>query len=435
MVTLQKKQLKFNPKIQLSNDGGKLSSHGGLLLVNEFLHTINFKQMVTNLFSSATQTDYRRHSFSSLLTQCLFQTIEGYRADNATTVLKNDPVFTQALEKEKLASQSSLSRFWHKFDCGGVDKLDSLNRLLVKKIQDQCHITELIIDLDSTHSDTYGQQEQTNYNAHYQTNGYHPLVAFDGINGTCLKAELRSGNVYSSTGVRHFLEPLLSDYQHSLPNKEILIRGDSGFATPELYDLAEEAQAFYVIRLKSNNRLETTAESFVTYGDDTNWLETESQYFDYFYQANSWSKPRRVAIQSTRHGLLFSHAFVVTNLSQNVSPKTVFDLYKKRGTMENYIKEIKTGFHFDKTDSPSFVANSERMMVSVLAYNIINAMKLMTFPKECRSWQINTIRLNLLRIAAKVTTHARKIRVQLTSSNVYDSIFWLIFKNIRTLPS
>lgn len=52
--------------------------------------------------------------------------------------------------------------------------------------------TEMIIDLDSTHSDTFGHQEQTDYNAHYQTNGYHPLVAFDGLTGDFLKAKLRS---------------------------------------------------------------------------------------------------------------------------------------------------------------------------------------------------------------------------------------------------
>lgn len=64
------------------------------------------------------------------------------------------------------------------------------------------------LDLDSTHSDTYGNQEEAAYNGHYRTTGYHPLVAFDGLTGDFLKAELRPGNVYTSTGVQEFLEPL-----------------------------------------------------------------------------------------------------------------------------------------------------------------------------------------------------------------------------------
>lgn len=42
------------------------------------------------------------------------------------------------------------------------------------------------LDLDSTHSDTYGNQEEAAYNGHYGTTGYHPLVAFDGLTGDFL---------------------------------------------------------------------------------------------------------------------------------------------------------------------------------------------------------------------------------------------------------
>ncbi|MGS1293126.1 transposase (plasmid) [Enterococcus faecium] len=81
-----------------------------------------------------------------------------------------------------------------------------MNQELIDKARLIRNDTELIIDLDSTHSDTFGHQEQTNYNTHYQTYGYHPLVAFDGLTGDFLKAELRSGNQYTSKkrkGVSH----------------------------------------------------------------------------------------------------------------------------------------------------------------------------------------------------------------------------------------
>lgn len=49
------------------------------------------------------------------------------------------------------------------------------------------------LDLDSTHSDTYGNQEEAAYNGHYGTTGYHPLVAFDGLTGDFLKANCARG--------------------------------------------------------------------------------------------------------------------------------------------------------------------------------------------------------------------------------------------------
>ncbi|MFL2080061.1 transposase, partial [Marinilactibacillus psychrotolerans] len=84
------------------------------------------------------------------------------------------------------------------------------------------------------------------------------------------------------------------------------------------------------------------------------------------------SKPRRLCIRSVREGgeLLFQHTFIVTNLSKNVSPEVIFSLYAKRGTMENFIKEAKAGFYFDKTDSPRFLENHVRMLMSLLAYNL-----------------------------------------------------------------
>ncbi|MBU5519606.1 transposase, partial [Enterococcus sp. S163_ASV_20] len=118
-------------------------------------------------------------------------------------------------------------------------------------------------------------------------------------------------------------------------------------------------------------RLGQIAEKSVLYGDNQKWEEREVQYFSTTYQAQSWSQSRRVCIRSTREAgeLLFRHEFIVTNLSENVSPDTIFSIYAKRGTMENFIKEAKAGFYFDKTDSPRFLENHVRMMLSLIAYN------------------------------------------------------------------
>ncbi|MCY3292445.1 IS1380 family transposase, partial [Acinetobacter baumannii] len=148
-------------------------------------------------------------------------------------ILRQDPVFQAILGKKQLASQSSLSRFFDRFMEKNIHQLQALNQALVDQVRLIRNNTELVIDIDSTHSDTFGRQEQTNYNAHYQTYGYHPLVAFDGLTGDFLKAELRPGNQYTSKGIKAFIEPLLSHYIEALPTTDILVRGDSGFATPE----------------------------------------------------------------------------------------------------------------------------------------------------------------------------------------------------------
>ena len=75
-------------------------------------------------------------------------------------------------------------------------------------------------------------------------------------------------------------------------------------------------------------------------------------------------KSRRICITSTRRAseLLFRHEFILTNFSKDVSTEMVFQTYSKRGTKDNYIKEAKNCFYFDKTDSPGFIENHTNIL-------------------------------------------------------------------------
>ena len=75
------------------------------------------------------------------------------------------------------------------------------------------------------------------------------------MTGDLLKIELRNGTTYTSTGGTEFLQPLLDEFQEDYPDLPVLLRGDSGFAKPELYEQCETNGVSYVIRLKENNIL------------------------------------------------------------------------------------------------------------------------------------------------------------------------------------
>ncbi|MGX6980275.1 IS1380 family transposase [Vagococcus elongatus] len=435
MLTLLEKQLNFNPKITMNNTGGNLSTDTGLVLVKEFMTKIDFTRQAQQLLHFEDQRKYIHHDNISLLEQLLLQIIAGYSADSSANFLQKDPIFQLILEKEATASPASLSRFWKRISQTTLSDFQKLNQTLIDQARLNRHLTELIIDLDSTHSDTFGHQEAANYNGHYGTMGYHPLVAFDGLTGDFLKAELRSGSVYTSNGVRQFLAPLLEHYNQLVPNTYILVRGDSGFATPELYELCETSHAYYVVRLKANRNLGQLAEEFIRIDDDHAWERREVHYYSTMYQAKSWSRERRVCIKSTREAgeLLFRHEFVLTNLTHNISAKQVFNIYQKRGAMENFIKEAKNGFYFDKTDSSSFTENYARMMVSVLAYNLVNFMKNTCLPEKERTCLVDTLRLKLFKVAGKVTHSARRWLVKTSTSHVYQDMFYKLSEKIHQL--
>ncbi|SFK63011.1 Transposase DDE domain group 1, partial [Marinilactibacillus piezotolerans] len=111
--------------------------------------------------------------------------------------------------------------------------------------------------------------------------------------------------------------------------------------------------------------------------------------------------------------------------------EVIFSLYGKRGTMENFIKEAKSGFYFDKTDSPLFLENHVRMMISVLAYNLVNFLKTIGFEQVNRGMTIHSIRLTLLKVAGKLVKTGRQVYLKLSSYHVYQTEFYKVFERLR----
>jgi hypothetical protein len=295
----------------------------------------------------------------------------------------------------------------------------------------------VLLDLDSTLLNTYGKQEGEGFNFHYSAHGYHPLLCYDGLTGDLLKAELRDGTVYSSNGVVEFMQPLLDEYLQNYEDIALYLRGDSGFATPDLFKQCECNGVSYAIRLKANPNLRKLA----SYAEDRmaeltakNLVDYAVVYDEFFYQAASWDYPRRVVVKVEKpaNQFTYQYAFIVTNM--DLTPEETVMFYCNRGTMENFIKECKNGFDFAATGSKNKIVNANRLQLHVLAYNLFNFFRRLVLPKSMRKMQIDTIRLKLIKIASKITKSARYIIFKLCSSCPYQKEFYEILENIGSLP-
>ena len=244
--------LESNRKIKINFDGGDLSSDAGLLLIKEFVSKLGIDKLFCKSFKTNDSALFRYHTDKENLLQMIYMIIAGYFEDDSSDELTNDPVFKAVLNKDTLASQPTISRFHNRMDEDSLKRFLSINQILRKKVYSIQMPEAIILDLDSTLLNAYGKQEGRAFNFHYQNNGYHPLVCYDGITGDLIKIQLRDGTQYSSTGVVDFLQPILDEYLEGFPEIKLLLRGDSGFATPGLYKQCEENGTGYVIRLKEN---------------------------------------------------------------------------------------------------------------------------------------------------------------------------------------
>ena len=428
--------LESNKQIKINFNGGDLSSDAGLLLIKEFASKIGLTHLVKNIFKTTDYAKVRRHTDADNLLQMLYQIIAAYFEDNCADELTDDPILKTVLEKDRLASQPTLSRFWNRMDestLAQIGQIDSRMREVVYSIQKP---EFMLFDLDSTLLNTYGNQEGEAFNYHYQAHGYHPLLCYDGLTGDLLKAELRDGTQYCSNGAGAFMEPLLQEFRTRYPSIQRYLRGDSGFAAPEVYEICEKNSCKYAIRLKENAKLRelaADADDALTRATRYNAVDYAVEYGEFQYQAGSWSHSRRVVfkIEKPANQLTHLYTFVVTTLE--MEPYKVLQYYCGRGKMENFIKESKSGFDFSSVSSHSRIVNANRLRVHALAYNLFNWFRRLALSASMRKQRIDTIRLKLLKIAARVIHSARYITFKLCSSCPYKKEFYETLSNIGKL--
>ena len=428
--------LKSNRQIKINFDGGDLSSDAGLLLIKEFVSKLGIDKLFEHAFKTNDSAAFRYHIDKDNLLQMIYLIIAGYFEDDASDELTNDPVFKAVLEKDALASQPTVSRFFNRMDEDTLNQFLTIGRILRKRIYSIQMPEAIILDLDSTLLDTYGKQEGRAFHFHYQSNGYHPLVCYDGITGDLIKIQLRDGNKYSCTGVVDFLQPILDEYLRDYPAIHLLLRGDSGFATPELYKQCEENGTSYVIRLKENAVLREKVSYLVDELDEItkeNKVDYTVVYGEFMYQAGPWPYERSVVckLEKPENQIVYLYTFLVTNMDS--SPEYLLKFYSKRGLMENFIKESKNGFDFASVSSHTRIVNANRLQVHALAYNVFNWFRRLALSANMRKQRIDTVRLKLLKIAAKVIHSARYTTFKLCSSCPYKNEFYETFSNIGKL--
>ena len=433
MHSIKEIQLKCNKQFIVNFDGGELSSDGGLLMIKEFLHALGFEKLLKNSFKTNDTAMFRIHTDDKNLLQMIYQIFGTYYEDNCADELRKDPILTALLGKEALASQPTISRFFNRMDETTLRQFDLIMRELRRKVYSICRPEFVLFDLDTTLLATYGKQEGEGFNYHYQAHGYHPVLCYDGLTGDLISAKLRNGTDYCSKDSAEFMKPVIEEYREKYPDLQLYARADSGFASPELYDLFEDNDIKYAIRLKVNPKLISLAseeDAALTRATKHNMIDYAVVYGEFTYQASSWRSPRRVVfkIEKPANQLTHLYTFIVTNME--LEPYQVIQYYCNRGRMENFIGEGKDGFDFASVSSASMAVNANRLQLHALVYNIFNWFRRLALPKEMSKNLIDTVRLKLLKVAAKVVHTGRYIKFKLCSSCPYKTEVFATFENI-----
>ena len=328
--------LRFDRRVRLEFHCATTTSDAGLLACRDLDDALGLTETANECLQESRSGRNVQHQFVALLRQSVYSRLAGYEDTNDAERLSDDPTMRVIVGRRggperKAASTNTMSRFETEVvtQDGNVEGLDLLNAKWVDGAMTHTAHRRVILDMDSSESPVHGEQEGASYNGHFGSMCYHPLFVFNQF-GDCEGAMLRAGNVHSAHKWRDVLEPILARYERTGVRR--YFRADAAFAKPDIYEYLEERHVLYAIRLPGNEVLQREIAPLLRRPVGRPPKRPVIRYDDFWYQAGSWNRARRVVAKVEWHqGELFPRVgFIVTNMS--AGPEGVVHFYNGRGT-------------------------------------------------------------------------------------------------------
>lgn len=422
-------------KVQVDFNGGQVGSDAGLLFFRAIEKKTGMIQTVASVIPEWRHPGYVRHEIYHLLTQRVFQIACGYQDANDCNSLRKDPLFKMSCESlpgkdDLLASQPTMCRFENAPSRTVLYRIGQA--LLDLFINSYTKPPEaIIIDIDDTDDRTHGAQQLSLFNAYYDSYCYQPIHIFEGISGKLITSILRPGKRPSGEEIQMIVSRVFDKIKSSWPQTKVIFRGDAHYTAPEVLACCDKYNYKFVLGLNSNPVLLAKADHIIKRAKELYEYHRKSikLYGEFFYQAHSWAKEYRVIVKVEYTAQGANIRFIVTNL-QHCQRKFVYEkIYCGRGQAELLIKELKNHLHSDRTSCSSFAANQFRLFMHSLAYMLVHYLREKYLAgTELAKATIDSIRLKLLKIGARVIELSTKIKIHLASGYPLKNTFYQVYQ-------
>jgi DDE family transposase len=413
-----------NRTVHARFDGGDLTSDAGLLFIAQADERLGLTDKMAGTLGERRQISKVRFDLSTLLKERIYAIAAGYEDCNDLDTLKDDPGLRVACGKDiqtpgALASQPTLSRFENSVTARELLRLGTLlSQTAVSQLPKETK--HVYLDLDATVDPTHGQQELSLFDGHYDTWCYLPLLAFvteDDGTQHLIGALLRSACGRSTKGVLWMVRKAVRILRASFPEIQITVRGDCGFGYGRLINWCERAGVGYLLAVQATKPMQEKA--LWAQMELAVWFRFNMKdfcvYDEWKHKAESWDKPTRMIAKATVDGATVEARYVVTHASKGTAEE-VYQRYCERGDAENRIKEFKLDLLSGRTSCHRFLANVFRLLLHHAAGILMKALQLALRGTGYARAQVNTVRVRLLKVAARVVVSSRRICFHLPTS-------------------
>jgi hypothetical protein len=433
-------------KVTAAFDGGRLTSDGGVLLLAQAERQLGLAERLAACIADPRDQSRVVHDLGDILRARMLAIACGYEDADDLDSLRHDPGFKLALGKLPggvigLASQPTMSR-WE-----NAPTTRELVRLTGALVDLYCASyptppVAVTLDIDETVDVVHGGQQLSFWNGHYGERCFLPIHVYDTATGRPVAMLLRTGKAPSGAETAGHVRRLIRRIRRHWPDTRITLRGDGHYGRPEIMAWCEANGIDYVFGLPGNKALHADP-VIVNRGDACatdralQGLGVLRRYAETRYAAKSWGPTkRRVAARIEASIMGLDIRFVVTSIEHGSAEHIYDTLYCARGQAEKLIKLHKAQLKSDRTSCRSANANQMRLILHTAAYWLMWKLR-QAAPATAalRNAEFATLRLRLIKVAARVVETASRIRIAFASACPDADIFRHIARALKPAPT
>lgn len=434
IITIWKPTCNRSVSVQLSSQ--RTTSDGGALLLREALDSSGVTNALEEQLIDPRDPSRVQHSLVSQVRAIVLQRAMGWNDLTDTAFLQDDPLWRLACSDARSTTplaqrRPSLPTLSRTIDLLGTDEnRDAMHEGLLQLAMWRLKLLkmpkDLTLDVDGLPIEVFGQQQGSRYNKYVGCRHYSPLIASIAETGDMVGGLLRQGDAGNAEQADTWIPHLIKRIKDST-GVQAKVRFDAGFTSDPTLKALEKENIKYVGRIKSNAVLQRLAEPYLRRPSGRPPNHLREWCHDLRYQAGSWEDERRVIlVVLERPGELFLDSFfLVTNLDEHVwTPRKLLALYRKRGKAEAHMGEVKStlNVHLSSTCrgrstlQQVMARNEINLLLSLYAYQIMHGLRCVMEQQTRTGWSINRLREQVLKVAATLTVHARRISVHLSQT-------------------
>jgi hypothetical protein len=400
----------------------QLSSHAGAVLLQDFAQRLGVEQVLDEELQVKTRE--RGYSEGQAIGGLVYNLILGGSHLSDLEVMRGDPGTQELLGAETILAPTTAGEFLRKFDIGDVHDLQRVHLRRQQRVRVHQQAISCTLDLDSSIYEQCSTTKEGSTKAYNGEVGYHPLLAFWAEEGELLFSHLRRGSAYTARNILWFLR---ETYKRVPVTAAKSLRADSGFYSKGGIEWCE-AQAFiFTITAEQTAPL---LEAIAALPEQSGHLLPEydlAEVAELRYQPTGWAHryryvvKRELAVRKTGELYWKYHATVTNDEVRSARALVIWHL--QHATMENAIKEHKSGFGLEKLPSQKFHANWAYLLIGPLAFNLLAWFKRLILPPAYHQATIKTIRHHLLNLAGKIIHTARRCFLMISDHYRYQAVW------------